>query len=55
MIAREIAEASGSVAVGYAMREGRDDLNEVIRESDQKMYENKSAYYRQSGHDRRRR
>ena len=55
VMTREIAEASGSVAVGYAMREGRDDLNEVIRASDQRMYENKSAYYRQSGHDRRRR
>ena len=55
VMTREIAEASGSVAAGYAMREGHDDLNAVIRESDQRMYENKSAYYRQSGHDRRRR
>lgn len=43
-----------SVSIGLAVRQNaRDSLDELIRKSDQKMYENKSSYYR--AHDRRKR
>ena len=54
-ITRDISAASGCVAAGYAMRESVIGLTETIRQSDRQMYENKSAYYRAAGHDRRRR
>ena len=54
-ITRKIADETCSVAAGYAMREEGADLSAVISQSDRQMYENKSAYYRAAGHDRRRR
>ena len=49
-----IAEAGYSVSVGYAMRDGRNDtVTEVLRRSDEKMYTDKAAHYRQNKHDRR--
>ena len=48
------AEAGYSVSVGYAMRAGRDDtVAEMLRESDEKMYDDKAEHYRQNGNDRR--
>ena len=49
-----ITEAGYSISVGYAMRGGRDDTaSEMLRRSDEKMYTDKSEYYRQNGNDRR--
>lgn len=45
-----------SVSTGYAMREGKyASVQDLIRWADEKMYADKSAYYRENGHDRRRR
>ena len=44
-----------SISAGYVMRDRLKDLSEAIRESDSRMYEDKSNYYRSSGMDRRRR
>lgn len=50
---RENVTRSGySISAGYALRGDR-DLDETIRESDRRMYENKAKYYRESNHDRR--
>ena len=43
-----------SIAVGHAMADQGKPLDEVIKESDRRMYEDKAEYYRQSGLDRRR-
>lgn len=41
---------------GYVMRKGREDtVRDMIRWADEEMYREKSAYYRQRGHNRRRR
>ena len=49
-----ITEAGYSVSVGYAIRNDRDDtVTEMLRKSDEKMYEDKAEHYRQNGNDRR--
>ena len=49
-----ITEAGYSVSIGYAIRAGRDDtVAEMLRKSDEKMYEDKAEHYRQNGYDRR--
>ena len=49
-----ITDEGYSVSVGYAIRAGRDDtVTDMLRRSDEKMYEDKAAYYAQNGHDRR--
>ncbi len=51
---RESVAASGySISAGYTMSSGGQSLDELLRESDRNMYENKAEYYRQSGKDRR--
>ena len=53
---RENVSRSGySISAGHAMRGSGEKLDDTIRESDSRMYENKAEYYRQSGHDRRER
>ena len=50
------SNASGdgySLSVGYAMRNG--NLEETIKQSDSRMYEDKANYYHENGRDRRRR
>lgn len=54
-IMESIAKYGYSVSAGYSMRERDEDLEETIRRSDSRMYENKAKFYRTSGHDRRRR
>ena len=54
MIRNSVHEAGYSVACGYAMREGNEDLESLIRRSDLKMFEEKAQYYREQRHDRRR-
>lgn len=51
-IQREIWRIGLSAAVGFAAKTENESVDELIRISDQRMYENKSAYYMQ--HDRRR-
>lgn len=47
-------EKGYSISVGYAMRNGRDDLvADMLRRSDERMYADKAEYYRQNHHDRR--
>ena len=43
-----------SIAYGYAMRDGKEDPESMIRRSDLKMFEQKAQYYREKSHDRRR-
>lgn len=50
-----VQEAGLSVSAGYAMRENRENLNDLYTRSDQKMYEDKAAYYSAPGRSRRRR
>ncbi|MBR4537672.1 MAG: GGDEF domain-containing protein [Clostridia bacterium] len=52
-IRESVSKAGYSISVGYAMRDRTADLEETIRESDQRMYADKANYYRTSGHDRR--
>lgn len=47
-----VSGAGYSISVGYAMKTPAQDLEDVLRESDQKMYAEKAVYYQQ--HDRRR-
>ena len=54
-IVESITKHGYSVSAGYSMREANEDLEETIRKSDSRMYENKAEYYRVNGHDRRRR
>ena len=52
-VTEEVGKSNLSVAVGVAMKaEGDYTLEDLIRISDQRMYEDKSRYYRM--HDRRR-
>ena len=48
-----VTAAGYSVAAGYAMAENGRALADTLREADQRMYENKAAYYMSSGKDRR--
>ena len=52
-IRESVSKAGYSISVGYAMRDKSVDLEEAIRESDQRMYADKANYYRTRGHDRR--
>ncbi len=51
---RDCVSARGySISAGYAMRAPQADLDDVIRESDKRMYEDKERYYRAHGDERR--
>ena len=54
-ISAAVAEKGLSVSCGYAMHRKDADIEETLRESDRNMYAAKSDFYRQSGHDRRKR
>ncbi len=52
---KENVAADGySLSAGHAVREGGRDLDEVIGESDGRMYEDKELFYKTTGIDRRR-
>ncbi len=57
MVARTIIDAVNktghSIAMGHAMADKAKTLDEVIKESDSRMYEDKAEHYRQSGAERR--
>ena len=51
---KKIGEAGYSVSVGHAMRGDRiDQVPDLLRQSDEKMYADKANYYQQNIHDRR--
>ena len=50
----KVAADGYSLSAGYAVREGGRDLDEVIGESDGRMYEDKELFYKTTGVDRRR-
>ncbi|MBR6186567.1 MAG: diguanylate cyclase [Clostridia bacterium] len=53
---RESVSRSGySISIGYALRDSGSTLEDAIRVSDGRMFEDKSNYYRQNEHNRRRR
>ena len=52
-IKSEVTKAGYSVSVGYAMKESGMSMDDVLRESDRKMYQDKALYYQQAGRDRR--
>ncbi len=55
-VGKNIGETGYHCAIGYSWAEdGKKDLEEMLRESDRMMYENKAQYYRSTGRDRRRR
>ncbi len=54
-IRESVTKAGYSISAGYAMREKNADLEETIRASDRRMYEDKANYYRRNGADRRKR
>ena len=49
----DIAKAGYSISAGCAMRRQDQDLEELIRESDSRMYADKAEYYRKNGIQRR--
>ena len=49
----DIASAGYSISAGYAMKTGDQSLDDVLKEADQQMYQDKAAYYQQKGRDRR--
>ena len=54
LLKQEMSENSVVMAVGYAWREdGRIDFDRILAEAEQRMYEDKEAYYRNSGIERR--
>lgn len=54
-IRKSVSEHGYSVSAGYSLQRGHDSLTETIKESDVRMYEDKSNYYRSAGKDRRKR
>lgn len=54
-IRRTVAERGYSVSTGHIIRDQQRSLDEVIVESDRRMYADKANHYRMSGFDRRRR
>lgn len=48
-----VGERGYSVSFGHALRTPQTELNDAIRESDQRMYEDKERYYRERGVERR--
>lgn len=53
VLKEKVIAAGYSVSAGYTMSTGEESLDDLLRESDRNMYQDKSAYYRQSGRDRR--
>ena len=54
-IVESITKHGYSISAGYSMREANENLEETIRKSDSRMYENKAEYYRANSNDRRKR
>ena len=55
MLKQEMSYNSVVMAVGYTWRkDGQIDLDKILAEAEQRMYEEKEAYYRNSGIERRR-
>ena len=53
-VKKMIADSGYSVSAGYTMRGGRDEeITEMLRVSDERMYADKAEYYRRIGRDRR--
>ena len=48
-----IAKAGYSVSIGYVMKAKGQSLEDMLSESDQRMFRDKAAYYQSSGRDRR--
>jgi len=54
-VKEEIAGCGYHVSIGYAMKAPGQSLDELMHEADRHMYEDKAAWYRQNGRDRRNR
>ena len=54
-IRKSVSGNGYSISTGSAVKNPGSSLDDMIRESDSRMYEDKSNYYRQNSHDRRRR
>ena len=52
-IASDVAEAGYSISTGYALRGPKDTIEDVVRESDKLMYQEKADYYRSKGMEQR--
>ena len=52
-IRENVKETGYSISAGYAMREKHEELQETIRKSDSRMYEDKAEYYMTNQHDRK--
>lgn len=55
MLLKRMKELEISVATGYVWKESCSNLTEILKEADQKMYEDKKRYYSIAQNDRRRR
>ena len=53
-IKESVSREGYSISSGHAMRDSDGNLEDMIRVSDSRMYEDKANYYRQKGRDRRR-
>ena len=55
-IEKNVAATKYSCSVGYShIEDGADSVDDLVQKSDEKMYEEKAIYYRDSGRDRRHR
>ena len=54
-IKENVAKCGYSVSIGHSLRESNIELDEAIKISDKRMYEDKARYYSTSGVDRRKR
>ena len=53
-IRESVAREGYSISAGYAIRDRKTTLDETIKESDSRMYDDKARFYRETGRDRRR-
>ena len=48
-IAEDVTKAGYSISTGYSIRSHKDNINDVVRESDKLMYQDKAGYYHSKG------
>ena len=54
-IRNEVSQTAYTCSIGYAMQTGNSTIDDLYHEADQRLYEEKKAFYERTGKDRRRR
>ena len=52
-IAEDVTKAGYSISTGYSIRSHKDSIDDVVRESDKLMYQDKAGYYHSKGMEHR--